>query len=158
MRSHPQKAAGYGDCSGWHRKAEEFSWELFLGGWGKLGHRFRIHLCFPGDSSVLGEGINLLAPLEGKWLGLAEWLDCVTLRTLLHLSEPQLTDGTGEGSIQTVGTDTASHSCAHGSCPSRTQQEHLPTRSTISANLPAARAQSLKCPETHPPPLLLLGK
>ena len=122
MHSHPQKAAVYGDCSGWHRKAEEFSWELFLGGWGKLGHRFRIHLCFPGDSSVLGEGINLLAPLEGKWLGLAEWLDCVTLRTLLHLSEPQLTDGTAEGSIQTVGTDTVSHSCAHGSCPSRTQQ------------------------------------
>lgn len=47
------------------------------------------------------------------------------------------------------GTYTASHSCVRGSCPSRTQEEHLLTRSTISANLPTAHAQSLKCPEIH---------
>lgn len=112
----------------------------------------------PWGQQCPGGGDKSAFPLEGKWLGLAEWLDGVTRRTLLPLSEPQLTDGTAEGSIQTMGTDTASHSCVHGSGPSRTQQEHLPTRNTISPNLPAAHVRSLKCPETHPPPLLLLGK
>lgn len=82
----------------------------------------------PWGQQCPGGGDKSAFPLERKWLGFAERLDCVTWRTLLHLSEPQLTDGTAEGSIQTVGTDTASHSCVHGSCPSRTQQEHLPTQ------------------------------